>query len=182
MKHYIIRKDGIVQSYYFKYEKKFRARYERVPRRRVYQRRFGKRIRVWKRKRRVVSRNYALTFVLAFATRAGANPFTRDHWVDSSFEIWVEGLVLTSVPTEKFLERFCLKLLEPYLRNSEKQGWVFALKLTSPGKGKVIGDYWGVEIETSTRKPGIVQTSKLFRTTDGDYVEIKNCRIKGIVM
>lgn len=173
-KHYIIRKDGVVQSYFFKSDKKFHVNYELAVRTRKIIK--GKRIRVYaKRKPEEPKENFSFTFVLAFATGAGRNK-AGSHWEDSAFEIWVEKLVLDYEPDLKWLQNFVGKKLEPELRRQYEGEELdpFKLAKVKPSKGKAIGDFWGVEIETTSRLENFEQLAKLFRTPS--YEEVKACR------
>jgi len=109
-KHYIVRKDGVVQLYHFKDEKRFRKNYvEAVPHRpRKVERRFKKRVRVYTRKIGVV---YFSSYIVnakgsGISEKTGAWSFTIHASIYTPTLIdWIkyEGLVDVSEALKEWL-------------------------------------------------------------------------------
>lgn len=170
MKHYILRRDGVVQSFFFN-EKKFREKYEYAPRRRKYERRFGKRIRVWKKKISIVlpppgKRRFCYCFVKGFNTGADRSRFW--HWVETSVDVWCEFVV--EVPEGETIEVWEKKNLpsdetmimkiEAFLEKHLVHSWIMSLKQTK--------HVWGVERE-ETIKPITWPDGEVSAWTMPDY-------------
>ena len=114
---------------------------------------------------------FDVTLVTAFNTREG--------WRQSSFELWVRGLVLEGKHKEKFFKKLCEELDDEFT-NLTDLDWLYAIAKTDPPetpKLELLGNFWGVEEEPSTfdyESLGFKVT--VYRTTGGMYEEVKACR------
>ena len=111
---------------------------------------------------------FGVTLVTAFNTREG--------WRQSSFELWVRGLVLQGRHKEKFFRELCEELDDEFT-NTADLDWLYNIAKTDPKEGTLLGNYWGVEEEPSTFDYERLDAKvTVYRTGGGMYKEVKACR------